>query len=244
MILPLNNLQAPFYEIFFSFQGEALYTGLPQIFVRFAGCNIKCSYCDTNYSIIVSKKAKYLTTKEVIEKIEILYKKHKKNFTSTKPSIAFTGGEPLLYTDFLKELLPKLKMKGFNAYIETNGTLYRSLKQVIRFCDIVAMDFKLPSECKKSFWEEHKKFLKIIISNKIDDAFIKCVITKNTTLKEIKQTVKIVKPLTNDISLILQPSLDKNKPMIQNLHLFYTFAKKFIPNVHIMVQMHKIYKIH
>jgi organic radical activating enzyme len=243
MTLQLNNLQAPFYEIFFSFQGEALYTGLPQIFVRFAGCNLKCSYCDTNYSITISKKAKYFTITEVIEKIEFLYKKYKKNFTSTKPSIAFTGGEPLLYTDFLKELLPKLKMKGFNIYIETNGTLYRSLKQVIIFCDIVAMDFKFPSECKESFWEEHKKFLKIITSNKINDAFIKCIITKNTTLQEIKQTIKIIKPITKDIPLILQPSLYKYKPKIQNLHLFYTFTKKILSNVAIMVQMHKIYQI-
>ncbi|MDR1417642.1 MAG: 7-carboxy-7-deazaguanine synthase QueE [Endomicrobium sp.] len=243
MTLPLNNLQAPFYEIFFSFQGEALYTGLPQIFVRFAGCNLSCNYCDTNYSITVTKKAKYLTITKIIEKIEFLYKKNKKNFTNTKPSIAFTGGEPLLYAHFLKELLPKLKTKEFSIYVETNGTLYNNFKEIAKFCDIVAMDFKFPSECKKSFWKEHTKFLKIITSNKLNGSFIKCVITKNTTFQEIKKTIKIIKSLNNNMALILQPSLDKEKPHIQNLHLFYTFAKKALSNVAIMVQMHKIYKL-
>ncbi|MDR0723877.1 MAG: 7-carboxy-7-deazaguanine synthase QueE [Endomicrobium sp.] len=245
MTLPSNNLQAPFYEIFFSFQGEALYIGLPQIFVRFAGCNLSCNYCDTNYSITVSKKAKYLTVLEVIKKIESLYKKNNKNFTitNTKPSIAFTGGEPLLYADFLKELLPKLKTKGFSIYLETNGTLYSNFKKIVKFCDIVAMDFKLPSECKKNFWKEHKQFLKIATSNKAANVFVKCVITKRTTLKEIKQTTSIIKTIAKDTPLILQSSLDKNKPKIQNLYIFYRFSKKVICNVTIMVQMHKIYKI-
>jgi organic radical activating enzyme len=241
--LPLNNLQAPFYEIFFSFQGEALYTGLPQIFVRFAGCNLACNYCDTNYSITVSKKAKYLTVLEVIKKIELLYKKNKKRFAITKPSIAFTGGEPLLYTDFLKELLPKLKTKGFSIYLETNATLYKNFEQIIKFCDIVSMDFKLPSECKKNFWKEHKQFLKIAISKKVTSVFVKCVITKKTILREIKQATKIIKSIAKDTTLILQPSLDKNKPKLQNLYIFYTFSKKILSNVAIMVQIHKIYKI-
>jgi organic radical activating enzyme len=244
MTLPLlNNIQAPLYEVFFSFQGEALYIGLPQIFVRFAGCNLKCNYCDTSYCIVVSKKAKHLTVLEVIKKIEAIYKKNKKSFAFTKPSIAFTGGEPLLYVDFLKEIIPRLKIRGFAIYLETNGTLYKNLTQIIKFCDIVAMDFKFPSECKKSFWKEHKKFLEIAASKKTNSVFIKCVMTKNTTLQEIKQTIKIIKSTAKDTPLILQPSLDKNKPKIQNLYLFYMFSKKYLYNVTLTVQMHKIYKI-
>jgi organic radical activating enzyme len=243
MTLPLHKARAPFYELFFSFQGEALYTGLPQIFVRFSGCNLKCNYCDTIYSTIISKKAKYLTIDEVINKIDLLYKENKKKFVFGKPSVVFTGGEPLMYADFLEVLLPKLKRKGFSIYLETNGTLPKKLKQVIEFCDTISMDFKLPSESNKTFWKEHKTFLKIAQNKASCQAFTKCVITKNTTISEIKKSANIIKDISKEIPFVLQPSIDKNKPEIQNLYKFYTEVQKITNNAHLMVQMHKIFKV-
>ncbi|MDR2818599.1 MAG: 7-carboxy-7-deazaguanine synthase QueE [Endomicrobium sp.] len=232
----------PVYEIFFSFQGEGLYTGLPQVFLRFAGCNLKCRYCDTSYSTVISKKAKYLSSDEILKKIYSVYTKNKSTFNRLdidKPSISITGGEPLIYVDFLKELLPKICEKGFSVYLETNGTLPKNLKEVIAFCDVVSMDFKFTSECGKTFWTEHRKFLKIA-KNKV---FVKCVITKNTKLQEIKKSAELIKSISKNISLILQPSIDKNIPDIQNLYKFYSQARKVYPNIYLMVQMHKVYKI-
>ncbi|GHT53698.1 7-carboxy-7-deazaguanine synthase [Endomicrobiia bacterium] len=243
MILPLSKTQAPVYEIFFSFQGEALYTGLPQIFVRFAGCNIKCNYCDTLYSTVISKGVKYLTCDKVLDKIDLLYKENKKKFTFGKPSIALTGGEPLIHAKYLEELLPKLKEKGFSTYLETNGSLPQKLRKVVKFCDIISMDFKFESECKKSLYKEHKLFLKIAKDNVDTKVFIKCVITKNTNILEIKKSVNLIKNITKETTLVLQPSIDIRAPAIENLHKFYVEAKKSIPNVHLMVQMHKIYKL-
>jgi organic radical activating enzyme len=234
--------KAPVYEIFFSFQGEGLYTGLPQVFLRFAGCNLKCRYCDTSYSTVISKKAKYLRSEEILKKIYSVYSKNKSTFNRLdidKPSISITGGEPLIYVDFLKELLPKIWEKGFSVYLETNGTLPKNLKEVIDFCDVVSMDFKFSSECGKTFWIEHREFLKIA-KNK---AFVKCVITKNTKLQEIKKSVGLIKSVSKNISLVLQPSIDKNIPDIQDLYKFYNQARKVYPNIYLMVQMHKVYKI-
>jgi organic radical activating enzyme len=234
--------KAPVYEIFFSFQGEGLYTGLPQVFLRFAGCNLKCRYCDTSYSTVISKKAKYLRSEEILKKIYSVYSKNKSTFNRLdidKPSISITGGEPLIYVDFLKELLPKIWEKGFSVYLETNGTLPKNLKEVIAFCDVVSMDFKFSSECGKTFWIEHREFLKIA-KNK---AFVKCVITKNTKLQEIKKSVGLIKSVSKNICLVLQPSIDKNIPDIQDLYKFYNQARKVYPNIYLMVQMHKVYKI-
>ena len=93
-------------EIFKSFQGEGLFTGLPCVFVRLAGCNLKCDFCDTDH--MVSKK---LTMQEIEEEI-----------ISLVPDISFvvfTGGEPLLQ---LKEDDPcKIPDCSFN--VETNGTV-------------------------------------------------------------------------------------------------------------------------
>jgi organic radical activating enzyme len=234
--------KAPIYEIFFSFQGEGLYTGLPQVFLRFAGCNLQCGYCDTSYSTTVSKKAKYLISDEILKRVCFIYARNKsvfKRLDMDKSYISITGGEPLIYADFLKGLLPKLQEKGFSIYLETNATLPKNLKKVIKFCDVISMDFKFSSECGRSFWKEHKEFLNIA-KNK---AFVKCVITKNTKLQEITKSAEIIKSISKKISLILQPSIDKNIAAIQNLYTFYHQARKILPNVYLMVQMHKVYSI-
>ncbi|MDR3071818.1 MAG: 7-carboxy-7-deazaguanine synthase QueE [Endomicrobium sp.] len=255
MILPCNpsisnknaknegGYRVPVYEIFFSFQGEALYTGVPQIFVRFAGCNIKCNYCDTPYSIAVSENTQLYTSDDLFVKILELYKNNRQKFTAGNPFIAFTGGEPLIYSEFLKILLPRLKKEGFSIYLETNGTLSQKLKQIVKLCDVISMDFKLTSECGISFWKEHRKFLKIATDNATSETFIKCVITKNTNILEIKKSVSIINDIAKKTHLVLQPSVDKNIPAIEDLYKFYTEAKKLIPNVSLMVQMHKIYNI-
>jgi organic radical activating enzyme len=241
--LPFSKIQIPVYEIFFSFQGEGLYTGLAQIFVRFAGCNIKCNYCDTPYSTVISKRTKYQTCDKILDKIDLLYKENKKKFTFGKPSIVLTGGEPLIHTKCLEELLPKLKEKGFSVYLETNGSLPQKLKKVIKFCDIIAMDFKFESECQKDLYKEHKLFLKIAKASTGTEIFVKCVITKNTNILEIKKSADLIKNIAKETALVLQPSIDKNAPAIESLHKFYLQAKKSIPDVHLMVQMHKIYKL-
>lgn len=229
----------PVYEIFFSYQGEGLYTGLPQIFVRFAGCNIKCAYCDTAYSVKISDNVNYITSEELLLQIKKVYSSNKKNFSFGKPSVAITGGEPLIHADFLKSFLPELRKNGFSVYLETNGTLPQQLKKTVKLCDTVSMDFKFVSECGKSFWKEHKDFLKLS-KNK---AFVKVVITNKTKLSEIKKSIDIVREISKNIHFILQPSTGKDRPELVKLHEFYSYALKELPKAHLMTQMHKIYNI-
>jgi organic radical activating enzyme len=235
-------LKAPVYEVFFSYQGEGIYTGMPQIFVRFAGCNIECGYCDTAYSVKISEKAEYYTSGELLKKVEDCRRTaglRLKSSSVALNSVAITGGEPLIHVNFLKEFLPALKKSGFDIYLETNATLPQNLKEVIKYCGIVSMDFKLPSECKKAFWKQHKEFLKI--SGK--KAFAKCVITNKTSYAEILKTALIIKAVSKDTSLVLQPSTTANQPAIHKLREFFQAANSIIERVHLMPQFHKIYKI-
>ena len=100
MLYPIN-------EIFYSIQGEGLNTGMPAWFIRFAGCNLKCSWCDTDYSVkIKTSETDILSCMWAIQ--------------DQCKNVILTGGEPSLQD--LKPLLLKLKKYGYYVAIETNGT--------------------------------------------------------------------------------------------------------------------------
>ena len=159
-------------EIFSSLQGEGPYLGIKQIFVRFGRCNMHCGYCDElekmkeeNFSIYSLESL--LTS---IDKFESEKGPHH--------SISLTGGEPLFYTPFLKGLMPKIKERGLLTYLETNGTLPRELAQIIKWCDIIAMDMKPSSSTgDRNFYKEHEEFLKIAVQKEV---FVKVVVTPET----------------------------------------------------------------
>ena len=88
-------MKAPIIEVFSSIQGEGLYIGKRQIFVRFAGCNLNCKYCDTSNSKMVFS-GKEMSVTELHDKINNL-------ITPDFHSISFTGGAPLLQADFIKK---------------------------------------------------------------------------------------------------------------------------------------------
>jgi len=98
-------------EIFYSLQGELPGLGIPSIFVRFYGCNLKCKWCDTKYSF-EGEEYKDMSLKEIINEI----KKYKcKN-------VVITGGEPTFQYDNLISLMDILFDLNYNITVETNGT--------------------------------------------------------------------------------------------------------------------------
>lgn len=100
-------------EIFYSIQGEGFHTGRAAIFVRFAGCNLKCSFCDTKHENYVEKNIT-----EIVDTIASISQK-----LPISPMLIFTGGEPFLQDNIeLKVLLKALKRRFFIAF-ETNGTI-------------------------------------------------------------------------------------------------------------------------
>ena len=220
--------EARISEIFLSLQGEGLYVGVPQLFVRFFGCNLSCAFCDTNFDSYGTFTRGALMSK-ILE------------YEKPYHSVSLTGGEPLLQADFIKDFLGEYKrFYRKPIYLETNGTLPRELPKVMDYIDIIAMDFKLPSSTKRaSFWEEHRKFLNIA---KEKEVFIKAVITNNTSADDIMRMKEIVAEERDDIPIILQPvtSLsDGEKARDENLCLFSDFLRKSIKRVERIGQIHK-----
>lgn len=125
-------MRAPIVEVFSSIQGEGLLVGRRQIFVRFAGCNLNCSYCDTPESRDPSAGRPF-TAPELTEIIEGL-------ITPDFHSISITGGEPLLYPDFITELLEE---SPHRTLLETNGSLPGNAERIAHLFDYASVDIKI-----------------------------------------------------------------------------------------------------
>lgn len=164
--------------------------GEEQVFVRFFGCNLRCKYCDTRLERFTEYQPK-----ELLEEIKL--------YQNGNRVVSFTGGEPLLQKNFLKQVMKMASAEGYKNYLETNGVLHNELEDVIDYVDVVAMDIKLPSSTGlNDFWHHHRRFLKIA-SRK--EAFLKMVICNSTKEEDIEEALKIVAEVNKYLIVVLQP---------------------------------------
>ena len=121
-------------EIFFSLQGEGRNQGKPCLFIRLAGCNLRCRWCDTAYS---REGGREMTEDAVLEEVR----------RRNPRLVCITGGEPLLQAGELETLLPAIARRGIAVDIETNGTIgFAGLQPYASVC----MDVKCPSSGEES----------------------------------------------------------------------------------------------
>lgn len=209
-------------EIFASIQGEGPYIGYKQLFIRFCGCNLNCNYCDTEFGVSDSKKYSADELANIVKE------------NSDCHSVSLTGGEPLLNVKFLKEFLPKCELP---IYLETNGTLYKELAEIIDFVTYVSADIKLPS-CTglKPLWEEHDKFFNIASKQIL---FAKVVFGKEVTDEEIKHACELCSKY--DIELVLQPKMNGVIPDVKSdfMEKVLDKALKYYKKVRLIPQVHK-----
>jgi len=124
-------------EIFKSIQGEGSRSGLPCIFVRLTGCNLRCTWCDTAYAFHGGKK---MSVADVTARVHELSGRSAEG----KPVVGLvelTGGEPLLQED-IYPLADRLLVKGYTLMIETSGERFigRLPKEVIKIVDVKCPD--------------------------------------------------------------------------------------------------------
>lgn len=225
----MNRLSAPISEIFLSLQGEGIYAGVVQIFVRFAGCNLSCGYCDTPQK----QKGKDYTLDDILKNISKLNKGRIKASV-----VSLTGGEPLLHSEMIKVLSMALQSQEYKVLLETNGTLPENLKYVIRDIDVISMDIKMPSSCAHELWRKHKQFLEIARNKNV---YVKIVVEPHTREDEFLRAVNIIKKVRADIPLIIQPVTCKNKisqAAVKKSFYFEELARRHLADVRIIPQMH------
>ncbi|MEK7275351.1 MAG: 7-carboxy-7-deazaguanine synthase QueE [Candidatus Desantisbacteria bacterium] len=224
-------------EVFKAIQGEGLWIGEQQIFLRLAGCNLSCKYCDTDYALNVPMQYrvdddKYYNNPVTLSETIYLIN----GYGLPLSTVSITGGEPLLQDNYLKMLLPILKTQGHRVYLETNATLPKQLTTILEWVDIVSADIKLPSFTgKDDIPEEHQEFLHIAREKNL---FVKVVVTDETVMDEIAMAVDVIMGVDRNIPLIIQP--DMKMKATERLLRFHDYALARLSNVRVIPQVHKL----
>lgn len=240
-------------EVFSGIQGEGSCVGCRHLFVRLAGCNLRCTYCDTpgaQEKVAMGRiegdvgKRNFILVKNPVFSAALL-----DHLNRLKPAwhraVSVTGGEPLIQPDFLEELLPSLKEAGAKIYLETNGTLPEAFAKVKDFVDITALDFKLASSTGfPAPWPEHARFLELAAQS--SSVVVKTVVTAATCLQELKTAASLVRAVDPGITLVIQPvSLrtgvkDLLPPTREQVLAFQDCAMELLCDVRVIPQVHKI----
>lgn len=172
-------------EIFYSIQGEGTRAGLPCLFIRFQGCNLKCKYCDTIYAQSTDLIPKIMSFKEIIDSVELYNCRF----------IEFTGGEPLLQNN-INLLMSYFCDKNYCVAIETNGTIDIAFldKRIIKIMDI---------KCLSSGQDMYNKYSNILYLNNNDE--IKFVISDKNDFNWALETIKKYDIIKKDINVLFSP---------------------------------------
>lgn len=220
-------MKAKISEIFKSAQGEGLYVGQEQLFVRFSGCNCKCSYCDTP-----SAFEKEYTVQELKKAIE--------GFGAAEV-LCLTGGEPLCQADFLEIFLPQMKPLFGSVYLETNGVLGLEFSRLAAWIRVVAMDFKIPSITKdKAYWQEHENFLtRVVVSGA--EVFIKMVLAPDLDPADLVTAAQIIQRVDADTDVVLQPAWEQGGLSFLDQLIFFKeeLSALGLKRVKVMPQAHR-----
>ncbi|ABP65758.1 Radical SAM domain protein [Caldicellulosiruptor saccharolyticus DSM 8903] len=199
-------------EKFVSIEGEGIRSGFPAIFLRFAGCNLNCSYCDTRYAT-QNPDYEEITLDQILEYVNSIGFKR----------VTLTGGEPLIQPH-IHDLIDSLIKEGFEVNIETNGSV--DIRYVNRNA-IITMDYKCPS----SGMEDKMLLENIKYLGKSD--VLKFVVGTNQDLERAFEIIRLFEPSCN---IYFSPVHGKIEP--KEIVSFILSHK--LQNCRLQLQLHKI----
>jgi len=226
-------------EIYLSLQGESTFAGLPCVFIRLTGCDLRCSYCDTAYAFSQGEKT---PLSAIITEVQRLSAAYAPAAGARLPLVELTGGEPLLQAA-APHLMTLLCEEGYTVLLETSGAHDIAVVDA-RVRRIV--DFKCPSsgELARNRWEnlvllKATDEIKFVISTEEDYAWAKTTIAQHDLHLKCNVLMSWAAPLTaaqRDKSLKAVPG---DSPSLTRTQLAERIVADALP-VRFQIQMHKV----
>lgn len=199
-------------EIFYSLQGEGFLAGVPSVFVRLAGCPLRCRWCDTKYAWAEEAGREY-DVAEIIEQVQ----------QWPCGFVVVTGGEPMSHSD-LPQLVRQLKDTGKHVTIETAGIAYVPNLP----CDLMSISPKLsnsvPDDAKSAAMHEDSRFNLAVLKQLIDNYNyqLKFVVDCEADLREIEETIEELGNVNRDKVMLMPQAATRDdlltkSPMIAEM---------------------------
>jgi len=228
----------PINELFYSLQGEGNLAGVPSVFIRTSGCNLRCWFCDSYHTSWEPTHA-WLDLESIVEEV----KGH-----DEADHVVVTGGEPLIHDETV-ELLDRLSAAGYHTTVETNSTIYRDAA-----VDLASISPKLASSTPTpendpngdGEWADRHEDRRIdmdALSRLVEDYEfqLKFVITDRDDMPEINQMVTSLRKATDaeirDSDVLLMPEgatrerLEETRELTAEMALEHGY--QFTPRLHV-----------
>ncbi len=260
--------KAPLVEIFHSVQGEGRFVGVPMAFLRVATCPLRCLYCDTPHSYTATPTFPVsLAVRKATEGNPVAADRAaelvRQVVAACEPGaktnrVSVTGGEPLVFPEFVREFARTVRNKGMRVHLETAAIDANALALCIDQIDHLSADYKLPETLGApvkaelalapgaSYGAIHRRCCEIAIQRgaSVD---VKIVLTDRVTDQSLEQALTELGPVREKILLVLQPVTpfgEAKKPVGRSdLARFLAQVQRAQFDVRVLPQVHKTLQI-
>ncbi|MBM4384161.1 MAG: 7-carboxy-7-deazaguanine synthase QueE [Deltaproteobacteria bacterium] len=247
-------------EMFSSIQGEGPFAGLSTLFIRFGGCDLRCSWCDTPHTWRPAAQARIETARgggefavranplpvaQIVAAAESLG-------AARHRQVSLTGGEPLLQPEAIAEVARALHGRGPQILLETHGLHADSLERALAWIDVVSMDWKLASDVRREgapttapreqFHDAHERFL--AVAKRAPHVVVKLVITRASEDAEIEEALARIARTHPAACVVLQPVTPtgavKDGVASARMLALGRRAEELLREVRVMPQLHPV----